>query len=231
MNRLMYEFQSRYLLVSHLCGREVDYYCMSARDRTGREQQFMEEMLIFRDQFGYLPRIETKKSRVLSHTRVSKNPADDLDQRQIALKVHEKSTSRSISGMNNPGGRAIKVDGKYSKRIGPVNLKLKRSVAANTSLPVKVERKFAESIQKSQRNLTVEDRLLGIDDLLNPALRQILHEKLPADMSILQTDQLVRKLNGCFATFQIQNALKELRFRLANKMKPRFNDSVLSRRN
>lgn len=89
------DFQRNYLLTNYMIGRNVDFFCKSAEDRTGRVNNKIEEALIFKEKFGRFPGYN--------------EPNDDAELAKIARKVHYGSASRDTTGANNPGARGLQI--------------------------------------------------------------------------------------------------------------------------
>ncbi|MBF0366781.1 MAG: hypothetical protein HQK50_14500 [Oligoflexia bacterium] len=88
-------FQRNFLLANYLMGSDVEFYCKSAEDRTGRINNKIEEALIFKEKHGRFPSYEKQ---------------EDLDEiRSIAPIVHYNSASRETNNVNNPGARGLQI--------------------------------------------------------------------------------------------------------------------------
>lgn len=94
-------YGARYLLASQKMGDSVDFYCKSGEDRTGRMQNFIEELCEFYRQYGHYPRYDVTTKQL--------NPEDVERQRKIAQYVSEFSVSRDINDQNAHGARGLQI--------------------------------------------------------------------------------------------------------------------------
>ena len=94
-------FGARYLLVNEKMGHSVDFYCKSGEDRTGRMQNFIEELCEFSREKGYFPRYDLNNK--------SLNKYDQARQIDIAKSVSEYSTSRDNTDSNARGARGLQI--------------------------------------------------------------------------------------------------------------------------
>ncbi|MCH9689682.1 MAG: hypothetical protein K0U24_08780 [Gammaproteobacteria bacterium] len=111
---------ARYLILSKYMGHDVDFYCKSGEDRTGRVQNLIEEMYEFSRRHGYFPRYDSHKKALL---------LDDTTQQQtLALYASEFSVSRDITGENAHGARGLQLG------LGPMK-HLFHAMDMNVGLP------------------------------------------------------------------------------------------------
>lgn len=94
-----HEFASRYLLVNQFMGKSVDWFCKSGEDRTGRLNNFIEELCGFSAEHGHFPCYDFNNDRV--------NKADRAEQQEMAKTVVEYSVSGDICDANAHGARGI----------------------------------------------------------------------------------------------------------------------------
>lgn len=106
-----HDFQARYLLSNNLIGRNVEMFCKSGKDRTGRVQNYIEEMLSYRDIYGSVPRLNEESQQRLE---------------AISGSVHEFSVSREIAHHNAHGARGLLQDA--GNRIARVRLRVNRAL-------------------------------------------------------------------------------------------------------
>lgn len=139
-----HEFPSRYLLVNQLMGKSVDWFCKSGEDRTGRLNNFIEELCGFSAQKGYFPRYDFGKNRILTEDRE--------EQQELAKTVVEFSVSRDICDENAHGARGLqqsesgmKVNAGLPNKSGYAIAKLAKSNLYDVKLLEKVK---IESVQK-----------------------------------------------------------------------------------
>lgn len=95
------QYGSRFLLANQKMGNNVDFYCKSGEDRTGRMQNMLEELCIFYNNFGHYPAYDPEKKSMMKE--------DQEKQARIALVVNEFSVSRDIAGANTIGARGLQI--------------------------------------------------------------------------------------------------------------------------
>ncbi len=90
------DFQKNYLLANYKVGNNVEFFCKSGEDRTGRLNNKIEEMLAFKALYGHLPSYD--------------NPNDRKIIKRIAARVYHGGSSRDANGMNVRGARGLQID-------------------------------------------------------------------------------------------------------------------------
>lgn len=106
-----HDFQARYLISNQLIGRNVDFFCKSGKDRTGRLQNYVEEFFAFRDIHGRMPSLNQHDFDALS---------------KISTNVHEFSVCREIASHNTRGARGLLQDA--GNKIGRTLLRVNRAI-------------------------------------------------------------------------------------------------------
>ncbi len=106
-------FGARYLLVNEKMGHSVDFYCKSGEDRTGRMQNFIEELCEFSREKGYFPRYDLN--------RKSLNRYDQTRLKEIAKSVSEYSVSRDNTDSNAIGARGLQITSSVELNTGLPN--------------------------------------------------------------------------------------------------------------
>ena len=94
-----HQFPSRYLLVNQMMGKPVDWFCKSGEDRTGRLNNFVEELCAFVDEKGHFPGYDFGKKDMVQKDRDT--------QQELAKTVVEFSVSRDICDANAHGARGL----------------------------------------------------------------------------------------------------------------------------
>lgn len=112
-NRRPHEFASRFLIANQAMGKDVDWYCKSGEDRTGRQQNFLEELFAYKALYDDFPRYDYVKGKVVKTAKEN--------QQTIAKTVAEFSVSRDISGENAFGARGIQQSSGLSVNKGLAN--------------------------------------------------------------------------------------------------------------
>ncbi|MDQ5884646.1 MAG: hypothetical protein QG556_986, partial [Pseudomonadota bacterium] len=118
------EYGVRFLLLGKALGAEVDFFCKSGEDRTGRMMNLIEEMQIFKQTYGRYPKYqydEEKKRYLFSLD-------DQNNMKSIANQVLKFSTSQDICDANGLGARGLQIND------ATLTMRLK----TNEGLPVKV---------------------------------------------------------------------------------------------
>jgi hypothetical protein len=107
------EYGGRFLLAKQLMGEHVDFYCKSGKDRTGRMQNFLEDMCEFKRQFGRFPQYDVLTQAL--------NKEDAENQIKIRKVVAEFSVGRDIANQNIHGARGLQLHDSIKKRILGIN--------------------------------------------------------------------------------------------------------------
>lgn len=100
-NQHGYQFQVRYLLANSLMGKNIETFCKSGEDRTGRCAEMLEEFLIYKNEKGYFPRFSDNTDNVLRSS--------------IAQDVHAYSVNREITNQNAPGSKGLQGESSYGE--------------------------------------------------------------------------------------------------------------------
>lgn len=115
-----HDFQARFVIANYLMGRNVEFFCKSGEDRTGRLNNYIEEFFIHRDKMGVFPGLDQQSINNLN---------------TIAPLVHEFSVSREITHWNAYGARGLQQDSDSS---------YKRRLRVNAHINVKVDNLLAK---------------------------------------------------------------------------------------
>lgn len=136
-----HQFQTRYLLANHLMGNNVEFFCKSGEDRTGRANNHLEEFLAFRRENGFFPRF---------------NNIQDLEKiKPIARRVQTGSVSTEITNQNAPGAKGLQQDSSFGSnkelQLGEFDLKNAQMAKGvyNISLLKKIKHKIQMQLIKT----------------------------------------------------------------------------------
>jgi len=152
------QFGARYLLVRQKTGDDVEYFCKSGEDRTGRVQNLLEELCEFNRSQGRFPVYDFKNKQM--------DKQDREMQQNIAQYVSEFSVSRDINNENVHGARGLQIGSsldlnkKLPNSSGDALAKThKRVYLLGNFLPKKA---LTQTIKGAQGNVLVEeDRMQG----------------------------------------------------------------------
>ncbi len=96
------QFGARFLLAKQKMGHQVDFFCKSGEDRTGRMQNFFEELCAFSNEHGRYPKYDFE-TKILD--------ADDEQKRkEIALQVNAGSCSLDNTRDNAHGCPGLQIE-------------------------------------------------------------------------------------------------------------------------
>lgn len=121
-----HDLQARYIISNYLIGRNVEFFCKSGEDRTGRLNNYIEEFFAFKDLYNAFPSIYEQ--------------ADIESLSVIAPKVHEYSVTREIAHWNSPGARGLQQDVDEST----MGIRIHHRLRVNKHVPVKSDRTLAK---------------------------------------------------------------------------------------
>lgn len=216
-----HHFQTRYLLANYLMGNNVEFFCKSGEDRTGRANNHLEEFLAFRRENGFFPRF---------------NNIQDLEKlKPIARRVQTGSVSTEITNQNAPGAKGLQQDSSFgsNKHLQLSEFDLKNAQMAkgvyNISLLKKIKHKIQMQLTKTDfekefntithqfQNLMTEKLSLNSD-----VAKQKIDDKQTATPTLKNTAllKLEEKANQLFAELNVNTrSLSDITLSAGNKAK------------
>ncbi|MCP0914867.1 hypothetical protein NKV53_11070 [Legionella sp. 27cVA30] len=158
-----HEFPARYLILNQMMGTAVDWFCKSGEDRTGREQNFIEELYAFLSLHKHFPQFDFKQQGILQKDRAL--------QQELAKTVVEFSVSRDICGENAHGARGLQqtdsgmevnkglpnASGYALAKLAKSNLYNEKKLKQIKTVPLEAVEQENAQIQKSQQAAYAEE--------------------------------------------------------------------------
>ncbi|MFZ4077183.1 MAG: hypothetical protein ACOYKA_04270 [Legionellaceae bacterium] len=110
-----FEFGARYVLLNQRMGKAVDFFCKSGEDRTGRLQNFLEELCEFLREKKRFPNYDFATKKIMRE--------DYTLQAALRKKAATFSVSKDICDANAHGARDLQPVGQLANRIttDPIN--------------------------------------------------------------------------------------------------------------
>ncbi len=185
-----YQFQVRYLIANHLMGSEVEWFCKSGEDRTGRLAEMLEEFHIYFNKFGTFPIFSEEKN--LSYRQA------------VAKDVHNYSVNRDIACHNVPGARGLQGSSSYGENANLEIGEFDALIAKTAKKAFKVHKNlYHKTVVYNQYHSDVEQMAMTlVDDE---------HEKAQL-LSILENDGYKNILTKVESEFDLRlQVLKSLK--------------------
>ena len=175
------QYAARFTLLRRRMKDDVDFFCKSGEDRTGRFCNLLEELCEFRRLYGHYPRYDLATKSIAQD--------DLLKQQSIAKKVSEFSVSRDINDQNAHGARGLQISsfinvpiiGKLSNAInfglanksGDYLAKLAKSIYSTLKLQAWYEFLFGGPSKEKQHLLDAALKPLAANHLLAENLTDV----------------------------------------------------------
>ena len=116
-----YKFPACYLIAKQRMGDNVEWFCKSGEDRTGRVGEEIETYLAYKDKYGYFP-LDTFAAANCKYKQEDVN--------NILRNVDEFSVHRQITHDNDPGGRGLQISSSMGNNkclfVSDINCKMGR---------------------------------------------------------------------------------------------------------
>ena len=110
-----HHLQTNLVLANHLMGKNVEFFCKSAEDRTGRIDNKIQEALIYRQSHGHFPVHSDQKAQAIIN--------------QIAIRVLDGSASVQTTDQNNRGAAGLQLHNDPSYGVRAIMGKLMGNLA------------------------------------------------------------------------------------------------------
>lgn len=185
-----HQFQTRYLIANDKMGKNVEFFCKSGEDRTGRANNHIEEFLAFRKENGHFPKFGNKEN------------LNRLE--EISHDVHNGAVSKEITDQNAPGAKGLQQGSSFGSNavllLGEFD-KMMATMAkgAYGSLPQKMKYRIQDYTKESMKNKSDNK------DVITPASEEDL-KKLSENIETTQQNLYkLTELTGLMESNKIEN--------------------------